>query len=75
MVTKYRFLENLIFLKGNKEVETQINDYIEELRVELKQLQKLGHNAVKIESKLNVNLTRLEQSLVDDMLRREINGK
>jgi len=54
MVTKHRHLENLIYL--SKDLDVEINRYIKELKVELQQLHKSGHNVVKIETKLK-NLT------------------
>lgn len=73
MVTKYRQLENIIYLfKDSADIDKQINSYISELKTELTQLLKLGHNAVKVETKLNVKLSAQEQQLVDDMMSRKI---
>ena len=69
MVTKYRQLENIIYL--SRAMDKQIDDYIKELKIELQQLAKLGHNTVKMKTKLNVRLIAPERSLVDDMMQRK----
>ena len=72
MVTKHRQLENLIFLtKGEDVIKKQIEQYIKELEVEIRELQKRGFMGVKIETKLNVSLSRQEQMLVEDMEKRK----